>query len=61
MLPKAYQSLEYIFESISNNKAVFQNVEFHFLGTGKSPNDKNGFNIKPIAEKYQLWQTHSIA
>jgi hypothetical protein len=57
MLPKAYQPLEQIFASISNNKTVFQNVEFHFIGTGKSPNDQNGFNIKPYAEKYGLWET----
>lgn len=56
MLPKAYQPLEQIFASISNDKSVFQNVEFHFIGTGKSPNDKSGFNIKPYAEKYGLWQ-----
>jgi hypothetical protein len=27
------------------------------VGTGKLPNDPNGFNIKPFAEKYGLWQT----
>ncbi|HEY1030686.1 MAG TPA: hypothetical protein VGD89_02860 [Flavipsychrobacter sp.] len=57
MLPKAYQPLEQIFSSIQNNRAAFENLELHFIGTGKTPDDPNGFNIKPLAEKYNLWQT----
>ncbi len=57
MLPKAYRPLKEIFKSIVSNKSKFQNVEFHFIGTGKTPNDKNGFNIKTLAEKYGLWNT----
>ncbi|OSZ82161.1 hypothetical protein CAP35_02515 [Chitinophagaceae bacterium IBVUCB1] len=55
MLPKAYEPLEKVFESIAANKQQFQDVEIHFIGTGKSPNDKNGYNIKPLAIKYGLW------
>ncbi len=57
MLPKAYEPLEAIFSSIAANKEQFSKVEFHFIGTGKSPNDATGYNIKPLAEKYDLWQT----
>ncbi len=57
MLPKAYQPLEQIFSSIQNNRATFGNLELHFIGTGKTPDDPNGFNIKPLAEKYNLWQS----
>jgi hypothetical protein len=57
MLPKAYQPLEEIFRSIAGHKDKFAETEFHFVGTGKSPNDVNGFNIKPLAEKYGLWQS----
>lgn len=57
MLPKAYQPLEQIFSSIQNNIAAFDNLELHFIGTGKTPDDPNGFNIKPLAEKYNLWQS----
>ena len=57
MLPKAYAVLEKIFESIQNNPDEFENVEFHFIGTGKIPNDTASYNIKPVAEKYTLWQT----
>lgn len=57
MLPKAYQPLEAIFKSISANPDHFNNVEFHFIGTGKTSGDPQGHNIKPLAEKYGLWQT----
>lgn len=58
MLPNAYEPLEKMFKAISGNLALFQQVEFHFIGTGKRANDHNSFNIKPIAEKYGLW--HSV-
>ncbi|MBK8712936.1 MAG: hypothetical protein IPL97_13885 [Niastella sp.] len=57
MLPKAYSALESIFKNITKNKELFKNIEFHFIGTGKTPDDENGFNVKPLAEKYGLWQT----
>ena len=55
MLPKAYSLLEAIFQSIQQNKGVFTDIEFHFIGTGKLANDAESFNIKPYAEKYGLW------
>lgn len=57
MLPKAYAPLEAIFQAIQAQPETFTNVEFHFIGTGKSPNDPQGYNIRPYAEKYGLWQT----
>jgi len=57
MLPKAYEPLESIFKAISSAKDYYDNTEFHFIGTGKTPNDVDGYNIKPLAEKYGLWQT----
>jgi hypothetical protein len=57
MLPKAYEPLEAIFQSIAENKTLFAEVEFHFIGTGKLANDANSYTIKPMAEKYGLWQT----
>lgn len=57
MLPKAFKPLEEIFKAIAVHKEQFADVEFHFIGTGKSPNDVAGFNIKPMAEKYGLWQS----
>ena len=55
MLPKAYLPLENIFKAITAHKNLFTNVEFHFIGTGKRPDDENGFNIKTLAEKYGLY------
>jgi hypothetical protein len=57
MLPKAYAPLEAIFQAIKNNISDFNNVEFHFIGTGSLANDEKSFNIKPLAEKYGLWKT----
>ena len=56
MLPKAYGPLEAIFQAIAANNMQFSFVEFHFIGTGKTPGDENGFTVKPLAEKYGLWQ-----
>ena len=55
MLPKAYILLEQVFQSVSENRELFQEVEFHFIGTGKTPNDPEGHTIKAIAQKYGLW------
>ncbi len=57
MLPKAYKPLEAIFNAIRQHSEIFAQVEFHFIGTGKAPNDPHGHNIKPLAEQYGLWQT----
>ncbi len=57
MLPKAYAPLEAIFQSIQNNVKTFENVEFHFIGTGSNKSDTQHFNIKPYAEKYGIWNT----
>lgn len=57
MLPKAYGPLRAVFESIGRNKKQFENVEFHFIGTGKTPGDEEGYNIKPLAQQYNIWNT----
>ena len=58
MLPKAYKPLEKIFASIEANATVFEEVEIHFIGTGKVTTDAHSYNIKPLAEKYGLWHTN---
>jgi hypothetical protein len=55
MLPKAYAPLEQLFKSIQGNIEIFRTAEFHFIGTGRTPDDPEGYNIKPLAEKYGLW------
>ncbi len=58
MLPKAFAPLEKILAALHAEPEKFQGLELHFIGTGTSPDNPNGFNIKPLAEKYGLWQTN---
>lgn len=55
MLPRAYGPLERVFRSIAANREQFAAISFHFIGTGKSPNDPAGYTVRPLAEKYGLW------
>jgi hypothetical protein len=55
LLPKAYAPMESIFRVISEKINDFKGTRFHFIGTGKTPNDDEGFNVKPLALKYGLW------
>lgn len=57
MLPKAYEPLRNIFSALKNNTSGGVKIEIHFIGTGKSPNDQEGYNIKPLAKEYGLWET----
>lgn len=57
MLPKAFLPLEMVMQAIVANRAQFANVRFHFIGSGKSPNDPQGYNIKEMAIKYGLWES----
>jgi len=57
MLPKAFTVIEKIFLAISMDREIFRDLELHFIGTGSSPGNPKGYNIRPIAEKYGLWQT----
>lgn len=56
LLPKAFRPLEELLKTIKKNSGLFADVEFHFIGTGKHPNDKEGYAVKRLAEKYGLWQ-----
>jgi hypothetical protein len=57
MLPKAYGPLEAIMTAMSRNRDVVDGLEIHFIGTGKRADDPEGYNIRPLAEKYGLWGT----
>ncbi len=57
MLPRAYAPLEAVFRAIAADREHFANVSFHFIGSGKSPDDANGYNVRPLAERYGLWNT----
>lgn len=58
MLPKAFQPFQKILAAISAEPQKFRDLELHFIGTGTSPDNAAGYNIKPLAEKYGLWQTN---
>lgn len=55
LLPLAYEPLQMVFRAIAEQREVFKNVRFHFVGTGTSPDDPEGYNVRPIAEEYGLW------
>ncbi|HEU4635627.1 MAG TPA: hypothetical protein VFS41_05570, partial [Edaphobacter sp.] len=57
MLPKAYEPLDRVFRAIANNRSSAVDVEFHFIGSGRAPDDKEGYNIRPLAERYGLWRS----
>ncbi len=55
LLPKAVEPLDRVCRAIAADRARFENVRFYFVGSGKDPNDPEGYNVRPIAEKYGLW------
>lgn len=57
LLPRAYAPLEAIFAAIAADRDQFKDLELHFIGTGKTFDDPEGYNVKLIAEKYGLWHT----
>ena len=57
LLPKAYEPLRQIFSAIRENQEKFKDVQFHFIGTGKSSNAENSYNVKFLAEEFNLWET----
>lgn len=58
MLPKAYEVLDRFFEALlllrQRRPRLAAEFHLHFIGTGKSPNDHQGFNILPRAEQRGL-------
>ena len=55
LLPRAFRPLEALFRAIAAAPAVFADVCFHFIGTGTSPDDPNGYTVRPIADRHGLW------
>ena len=57
LLPKAALLLESFFTIIKNNKADFNDVEFHFIGTGKKNTTDQTFSVKNLAKEMGLFET----
>jgi hypothetical protein len=55
MWDSAEAPLERVFRSMAANRALFKNVRFHFIGTGRAPT-KPEPQIRPLAERYGLWR-----
>lgn len=55
LLPKAMEPLDRVFRSIADHRAAFSDVRIHFIGTGTSPDDPEGYKVRPVAEEYGLW------
>lgn len=56
LLPKAFEPLDRICQAIAQNLELFSSTELIFIGSGTSPNDPKGYNVKAIAQKYGLWE-----
>lgn len=55
LLPQAVAPLDRAFEAIASNREAFSDLELFFVGTGSSPDDTEGYQIRPIAERHGLW------
>ncbi|MCS3628954.1 hypothetical protein GGP53_002833 [Salinibacter ruber] len=58
LLPRAREPLDRVFRSIAASPEAFENVRFQFIGTGSSPDDPEGYQVRPLAEKYGVWESH---
>jgi len=61
MLPNAYATLEVLcraLEDIRKKKPdFFTRLRIHFIGTGKSSDDRHGYNVIPVVKRFQLQGT----
>jgi len=59
MLPQGFVVLEAFLKSLvrlrESGNQTFKRIKVYFIGTGKSSNDKEGYNVRPMAEKYGLY------
>jgi hypothetical protein len=56
LLPKAITVLERLLEGIAvltaYNPELSARLRLHFIGTGKTANDRDGYNVRPIASRF---------
>jgi hypothetical protein len=57
LLPKATEPLDRMLRSVAEHLDMFEDVRFHFIGTGTSPDNPEGYKVRPVAEQYGLWET----
>jgi hypothetical protein len=56
MLPKAHKVLRAVFEAMVCKMELYKNIRIHFIGTGKTIDNRCSFSIKPLAEEFGLWE-----
>ena len=56
-LPKSKEPFEQICKAIAESKGLYQNIVFHFIGTGRKNNNVEEESILPIAKKYGIAET----
>jgi hypothetical protein len=58
MLPKAYVVLERLLKALAilrdSDREIMDRLRIHFVGTGKSPDDPLGHNIRPRVQQFGL-------
>ncbi|MDT0632215.1 hypothetical protein RQM47_09250 [Rubrivirga sp. S365] len=57
LLPQAVEPLHRVCRAIAARPDLFDDVELFFVGTGSSPDDAEGYQVRPVAEQYGLWGT----
>jgi len=56
LLPRAQPVLEVLLEALAHikrkNPSLANRLEFYFLGTGRTPDDPEGYGVRPMAREY---------
>jgi hypothetical protein len=58
ILPKAHALLDLLMQALAllrdRDASLAAKLRMHFVGTGKSPDDPNGYNVRPYAERHRV-------
>ena len=57
LLPQAVEPLDRVFAAIAADREAYGDLELFFVGTGSSPDDAEGFQVRAIAERHGLWES----
>jgi hypothetical protein len=57
LLPRAFEPLEAVLQAFADDAARYRRLELHFVGSGRTFGDAESYQVKPLAEKYGLWNT----
>lgn len=57
LLPQAFEPLDRVFSAIAADRDAYGDLELFFVGTGSSPDDTEGYQVRAIAERHGLWES----